>query len=153
MKELIAHSVEQKVRHIVEDVWMPDADYRFFNWYQASAELDGIKRPVIMYVLPAAGKLYLDWNQTTDCPNTQIAFLVNTDFDFKSEENDRLMQYMKVLASQFIEHINSSGLFEKIPDKSEIPYQAVYDRLPQNVTGIIITLDLRELKGIKHCPR
>lgn len=131
---------------------MPDADYMFYNWAQANAELRDIKRPVIIYVLPAFGSLYPTWNQTTDRPTSMIAFLAKTDFDFKTCENDQLMQAMKVLAAEFIQAVNKSGMFEPIPVKEEIPYQAVYDHLDENVTGIMITVKLKELTGILHCP-
>lgn len=146
------NSVESKIRHVIECQWKPDADYLFYNWAQANVEIRGIKRPVIVYVLPANGSLYPMWNQTLDRPETLIAFLAKTDFDFKTRDNDRLMQSMKILASQFVLEVNKSGLFEQIPLKEEIPYQAVYDYLDENVTGIMITLRLKELKGIQHCP-
>lgn len=146
------YSVESKIRTIIEEQWKPDADYMFYNWAQANAELRGIKRPVIVYVLPANGSLYPNWNQTTDRPVSMIAFLAKTDFDFKTRENDKLMQSMKILAAQFIQEVNKSGFFEKIPLKTEIPYQAVYDHLDENVTGIMITIKLKEIAGILHCP-
>ena len=145
-------SVESKVRFVIEEQWKPDADYMFYNWAQANAEIRGIKRPVIVYVLPANGSLYPTWGQTLDRPVTLIAFLCKTDFDFKTRENDRLMQHMKELAAQFIQEVNKSGLFEAVPQKEEIPYQAVYDYLDENVTGIMITIRLKPLKGIPHCP-
>lgn len=146
------NAVESKIRHIIEHQWMPDADYLFYNWAQANVEIRNIKRPVIVYVLPASGSLYPDWNQTTDRPISQIAFLSKTNFDFKTRENDRLMQAMKVLAATFIQEVNKSGLFMPIPQKEEIPYQCVYDHLDENVTGIMITLKLKPLLGIPHCP-
>lgn len=147
------NSVEAKVRHIIEEVWKPDADYQFYNWAQANVELHDLKRPVILYILPASGGLTPDWHQTTDRPEAQIAFLVRTDYDFKSRENDALMQAMKELAAGFMQAVNRSGLFQRIPDKEEVPYEAVYDMLDENVTGIIITLSLKEVDGIKHCPQ
>lgn len=145
-------SVESKIRHIIEHQWQPEADYLFYNWAQANVEIRDIKRPVIIYVLPANGSLYPEWHQTTDRPISQIAFLAKTDFDFKTRENDKLMQSMKMLAAQFIQEVNKSGLFDKIPLKEEIPYQAVYDHLDENVTGILITIKLKPLNGIPHCP-
>lgn len=147
------NSVESKIRQIIEDQWQPEADYMFYNWAQANAEIKRIKRPVIMYVLPASGSLYPMWNQTLDRPVSFIAFLCETNFDFKTRENDRLMQHMKELAAQFIQEVNKSGLFEAIPQKEEIPYQVVYDYiLDVNVTGIMITIKLKPLNGIPHCP-
>lgn len=147
------NSVESKIRQIIEDQWQPEADYMFYNWAQANAEIRRIKRPVIIYVLPASGSLYPMWNQTLDRPVSFIAFLCKTDFDFKTRENDRLMQHMKELAAQFIQEVNKSGLFEAIPQKEEIPYQVVYDHiLDVNVTGIMITIKLKPLNGIPHCP-
>jgi hypothetical protein len=61
------------------------------------------------------------------------------------------MVAMKYLAANFVREVNKSGLFEAIPDKTEIPYQAVYDMLDQNVTGVIITLNLREVTGENFC--
>jgi len=144
-------SVESMVRHIIEEQWKPNADYMFCNWYQANVSMADITKPVIVYVTPPSGSLYPMWNQTTDHPQSLVAFLVKTDFDFDSKENDKLMQSMKELAANFVNEVNKSGLFERIPDKQEIPYQAVYDFLDENVTGIILTVKLNALNGIKMC--
>lgn len=144
-------NVESKIRVIWEDNFISECDYLFLNWAQANVALDGIKRPTIVYVLPPSGNLYLEWHQTTDRPTTQIAFLCNTEFDFDTLENDALMVAMKTLAARFIRAINESGYFEPIDYKTEIPYQCVYDYLDQNVTGVLITLELKEKEGLSAC--
>lgn len=56
---------------------------------------------------------------------------------------------MKRLCIRFINAVNESGLFE--PIEGNLPYQVMYDRLDQNVTGIIITPILKEVEGVSLC--
>lgn len=144
-------NVESKIRYIIEQRWKPDADYGFYNWPQANVAFDGMKRPRILYVLPPSGALFHQHFQTTDRPRTMVGFYCNSEYDFNTHQNDALMCAMKMLAAMFIREINKSGLFEPIPDKTEIPYRADYSFLNQNVTGILIEIELKEIEGVKFC--
>lgn len=146
-KELLG-TVEGKIRSIVETLG-PEIEYRFMNWAHANVELDKIEKPTVIYVLPPSGTLTFKWNEVKDAPNTQIAFVCVTDFDFEGSKNDGIIEAMKRLAVRFVKALNESGLFE--PIEGDVLYQVLYDHLDQNVTGIVLTLTLEETKGISIC--
>lgn len=141
-------TVEGKVRAIVEAMGA-DVDYLFMNWAQANVELDRIEKPTVVYVLPANGYLDVQWNQIKDRPDTFIAFVASTEFDFEGEENDCIIETMKRLAMRFIRTLNESGYFEPIED--DLRYEVLYDHLDQNVTGIVIHPRLEEIVGVRIC--
>lgn len=141
-------TVEGKIRAIVASLEQ-DVVYKFCNWAQANVELDGVTSPTIVYVLPPSGILNFRRNQVKDKPNTQIAFVCSTEFDFQGTENDGIIEAMKRLAIRFIKKFNESGLFE--PIEGDVPYQVLYDHLDQNVTGIILNLILNEEQGVSIC--
>lgn len=141
-------TVESKVRKVVETM-NEDAEYLFMNWSQANVAMDAITKPTIVYVLPPSGKLDFGYARVKDYPETQIVFLSPTDFDFDGTENDNVIEQMKRLAIKFVKVLNESELFELI--EGEQPYQVVYDFLDQNVTGVVLNLTLKEVKGVIIC--
>ncbi len=141
-------TVEGKVKAIVEAMGA-DVEYRFMNWAQANVELDRIDKPTVVYVLPASGYLNVAWNQIKDRPDSFIAFVSSTEYDFDGEANDNIIEAMKRLAIRFIKSLNESGLFEQI--ENELPYSVLYDHLDQNVTGVVIQPVLKEIDGVNIC--
>lgn len=141
-------TVEGKIRAIVESMGA-DVEYMFMNWAQANVAIDKVEKPTVVYVLPASGKLGVAWNQVKDKPETFIAFVCTTEFDFNGEENDNIIEAMKRLAIRFIVALNESGYFEKI--ESDVPYSVLYDHLDQNVTGVVINPILEEIEGVLVC--
>lgn len=136
-------SVQQRIKSIAE--CFTGCDYLFANWAQLNVELDDITKPTICYILPPSGTITPSLSATSfiDKPQTQIAFLCPTEFDFDGEENDELVEMMKLLACMFIRCLNESGLFDMI-DGEEIVYQIPYDTLDDNLTGVIINLPIEE---------
>lgn len=141
-------TVEGKIRSIAASLG-EGIEYRFMNWAQANVELDKIEKPTIVYILPPSGTLTFKWNEVKDAPNTQIAFVCVTDFDFDGTENDGIIEAMKRLAIRFVRALNGSGLFEQID--GDVLYQVLYDHLDQNVTGVVLTLTLAEINGVSIC--
>lgn len=141
-------TVEGKVRAIVESM-DEDVEYQFMNWAQANVRLDKVSRPTIVYVLPPSGTLTFTWKDVKDSPNSQIAFLCHTKFDFNGQENDGIIEEMKRLCIRFIRKFNESGLFEEFD--GPIMYRVLYDYLDANVTGIVIEPTLVEVDGISLC--
>lgn len=141
-------TVEAKVRKIVESLG-EGVSYQFCNWAQANVELDKIKNPTIVYVLPASGKLLFTWREVLDRPNAQIAFVSPTDFDFDGAENDCIVEEMKRLCIRFVKALNESGYFDEIEGDQD--YQVLYDHLDVNVTGIVISPVLKEVEGVNLC--
>lgn len=141
-------TVEAKVRSVVESIG-EDVEYLFMNWSQANVAIDSITKPSVVYVLPPSGKLDFGYARVKDFPETQIAFLSPTDFDFDGTENDNIIEQMKRLAIKFVKALNASEYFEVIEGKH--PYQVVYDFLDQNVTGVVLNLPLEEVEGVIIC--
>lgn len=141
-------TVEQKVRTIVESMG-EDVSYMFKNWSQANEEIDHIDGPTIIYVLPPSGDLDFGYSQVKDYPQSQIAFVASTEFDFEGEENDNIIEQMKRLCIRFVKSLNQSGLFE--PIEGRLTYRVLYDYFDQNVTGVVITPPLVEEEGVFIC--
>lgn len=143
-------TVEGKIRKVVESM-NEDVEYLFYDWARANVELDRIDKPTIVYVLPPSGDFYISSHlqEIRDFPEAQIAFLSRTDFDFECDENDAIVEQMKRLCIRFIKALNNSGYFAYIEGK--LPYQVLYDKLDDNVTGIVITPTLEEEEGVSLC--
>ena len=117
-------TVEAKIRAIVSRMGDGVA-YLFCNWAQANKEIDHIDKPTVVYVLPANGEMDFSFAQVKDCPETLIAFVDVTEFDFHGQENDCIIEHMKRLV--------------------------LYDTFDKNVTGIVISPKLEEVEGIRLC--
>ncbi len=147
-KDSALGTVESKIRSIVEAM-DEDVEYMFANWAQANVSLDNVRKPTIVYVLPPSGSIDITWKGVKDSPNSQIAFVCNTKFDFNGIENDGIIEAMKRLCIRFILSLNNSGLFS--PISGSLTYRVLYDYLDVNVTGIVIEPTLMECKGISVC--
>lgn len=149
LKNIAYHGTVEKKIHTIVDNMGADVAYFFMNWAQANEAIDHVDKPTIIYVLPPAGDLYVGWSQIKDRPDTQIAFVAPTDFDFDGHTNDDIIEQMKRLCVRFIKTFNDSGYFEKIEGK--LTYKVLYDFFDQNVTGIVIEPKLVEEEGIIIC--
>lgn len=138
-------SVQQKIKDIVQNI--DGLDYMYNDWTRANVEFDfdKVKFPVCLSVLPVSGQLYNHNGNFRDYPNCLIAFLDLADLDFDGEENDSTVERMKDYAKKFVIAINKSKQFAPIPET--IPYSVVYDMLDQNLTGLTIQVQLKELIG------
>lgn len=136
-------SVQQRIKAVAAH--FTGCEYLFMNWAQINVEVDRIEKPTICYILPPNGTLTPQRGASifTDKPLTQIAFLAPTEFDFDGEENDEIIEMMKLLAIMFIKELNRSGYFEFI-DGEEITYEVPYDTMDDNLTGVIVTLPIAE---------
>lgn len=141
-------TVEDKVHAVVRKMG-EDVSYLFMNWTQANVAFDKIKKPSVVYILPPSGTMKFDWARVKDAPETRIAFLCPTNFDFDGHVNDNVIEQMKRLCYRFIKTLNESELFEVI--EGSLNYQVVYDGLDQNVTGIMISPKLEEVDGVVLC--
>lgn len=138
-------SVQQRIKEVAKH--FTKCKYCFANWSQLNVILDEVEKdtPTICYVLPPSGTFDVSRGATqfVDKPFTQVAFLIATELDFDGEENDELVELMKLLAQMFVVAINESGLFDMIDDE-EIVYQVPYDTADDNVTGVVVTLPIQE---------
>jgi len=138
--------VQEKIKEIVSSI--SGLDYMFNDWTRANVEFDfdKVTFPVCLNILPVSGQLFNHNGNFRDYPNCLIAFLDIADLDFDGEENEGTVERMKEYARKFILAVNSSGKFTPISEI--IPYSVVYDMLDQNLTGITIQVQLKELKGV-----
>lgn len=141
-------SVERKIKSVVEAM-NGSINYLFANWAQANVAIGKVEGPTIIYVLPASGDLDVSWREIKDGPEAKIAFVDKTEFDFDGEENDEIIERMKHLCYQFIKQLNESDLFEQI--EGRVHYQVIYNHLDENITGILITLTIKEIEGTSLC--
>lgn len=139
-------SVEAKIRYIAEQ--FEDCFYMFADYSQANVMFDRIKRPTILYVLPASGQMRIRKDAVIDKPSVMLWFLCPADFDFHGEENECRVEAMKRLGIRFIDAVNKSGLFEYV---EYIPYQVAYDSFDANLTGVCFTPTLEEKHGVSLC--
>lgn len=141
-------TVEAKIKSIVEE--MKGITYIFDNWATANVRLDSSAMPAVLNLLPVSGRFNLGKTQLKDFPNCMIAFIDKSDLDFDGTENDGIIERCKNLAKEFILRLNASGLFEHVDD--DIPYSVIYDKLDVNLTGVVIEMQLKEIKGLAICP-
>ena len=135
--------VDQKIKQIVEGI--EGLSYEFNDWTRANVEMDNKALPTCLYILPVSGRLHNKNGNFRDYPNALIAFLDKADLDFDGEDNEPTVERMKDYAKRFILAVNSSGEFDAIPE--DTPYSVVYDHLDVNLTGVVIQVQLKELRG------
>lgn len=135
--------VQQKVKQIALSI--SGLYYIYNDWNRANFEIDNSQLPVCVSILPSSGQFNLLNGHFRDYPNCSISFLDKADLDFDGEENETAVERMKDYAKQFIQAINNSGQFA--PVSNLIPYKVVYDYLDQNLTGVTIEVQLKELYG------
>jgi hypothetical protein len=135
--------VDEKIKNIVLQI--EGLSYEYNDWTRANVTLDLKTLPVCVYVLPASGQLYNHNGNLRDYPNAMMAFLDKAELDYEGEENEPTVERMKKAAKTFIQRVNSSGMFAPIPET--INYRVVYDMLDVNLTGVILELQLKELRG------
>ena len=75
-----------------------------------------------------------------------IAFIDKVERDADGTENAAVYNRMKETGFAFINALNNSGWFERVPDT--LPYSVIYEQLSSIVTGVLFTIELRE---VWHC--
>jgi len=135
--------IDEKVQQIVESIPGLSYEYSESDWEHVTLD-SSVELPVCLYLyhLPESGELINRNGNFRDFPNALIAFLDNTELI----DNAPTIERMKDYARQFIIAVNNSELFDLLPEN--IIYQAVYDKLNVNLTGIMLHVQLRERQGI-----
>ena len=140
-------SVERKIASVAAK--LEGVTYLYDNWATANVRLDRLEFPAIINLLPVSGRFDISRTQLRDCPECMIAFADKTRFDFDGVETDEVIERCKALAVRFILELNKSGLFEWT--STDIRYSVFYDKLDVNITGIVVELNLKEVKGVPMC--
>jgi hypothetical protein len=135
--------IDEKIKQIVDS--LGGLTFEFNDWTKLNYKLSQKNLPVCMYLLPVSGSFLNKNNNMRDRPKALIAFLVLSELDFEGETNEPTVERMKQYAKRFIAAVNKSGMFKPISEITH--YSVVYDKLDDNVTGVVIDIELEELIG------
>ena len=139
-----SNSVEKKIKSVAES--MVGFTYVYEDWTRADLRLDRLPLPAIINLLPVSGAMSLKMDQFKDKPNCMFVFVDKVNKDADGKDNDAVFERMKSAAMVFIARMNDSGLFE--PIEGDIPYSVILEKLSPIVTGISISVQVMEAKGI-----
>lgn len=124
-------------------------------YYHAAGELNevlaGVRvgcEPIAFAYLLKGGEVDVQRNQFREGVNLAVFFCKKTEFDFNSEENERLIDDCKRLAFGWLSLLRKSGYFETV---GSITTERVYDTTTDILTGIAVNVTLRELQGYSEC--
>ena len=124
-------------------------------YYNAAGELNevlaGVRvgcEPIAFAYLLKGGEVDVQRNQLREGVNLAVFFCKKTEFDFNSEENERLIDDCKRLAFGWLSLLRKSGYLETV---GSITTERVYDTTTDILTGIAVNVTLRELQGYSEC--
>lgn len=124
-------------------------------YYHAAGELNevlaGVRvgcEPIAFAYLLKGGEVDVQRNQLREGVNLAVFFCKKTEFDFNSEENERLIDDCKRLAFGWLSLVRKSGYFDVV---GSITTERVYDTTTDILTGIAVNVTLRELDGYGMC--
>ena len=139
-----SNSVEKKIKSVADS--MVGFTYVYEDWTRADLRLDRLPLPAIINLLPVSGAMSLKMDQFKDKPNCMFVFVDKVNKDADGKDNDAVFERMKSAAMVFIARMNDSGLFE--PIEGDIPYSVILEKLSPIVTGISISVQVKEAKGV-----
>lgn len=139
-----SNSVEKKIKSVAES--MVGFTYVYEDWTRADLRLDRLPLPAIINLLPVSGAMSLKMDQFKDKPNCMFVFVDKVNKDADGKDNDAVFERMKSAAMVFIARMNDSGLFD--PIEGDIPYSVILEKLSPIVTGISISVQVKEAKGV-----
>lgn len=134
--------VRQRIKEIACKIGVR---YVFASMGEANIILDDGRFPVLVDVLPISGSVYIRQGIFKDAPNCLLFFCDKTELDYESEKEQPTIAKMKQLAFKFISEANASGYFDII---SEASYQVMYDRLDVSVSGVALSITLKDAVGV-----
>ena len=124
-------------------------------YYHAAGELNEVLAgveiggdPIAFAYLLKGGEVDVQRNQLREGVNLAVFFCKKTEFDFNSEENERLIDDCKRLAFGWLSLLRKSGYLETV---GSITTERVYDTTTDILTGIAVNVTLRELQGYSEC--
>ena len=124
-------------------------------YYHAAGELNEVlagvevgAEPIAFAYLLKGGEVDVQRNMLREGVNLAVFFCKKTEFDFNSEENERLIDDCKRLAFGWLSLVRKSGYFETV---GSITTERVYDTTTDILTGIAVNVTLRELQGYSEC--
>ena len=119
--------------------------YLFASMYEANLVVGDGDFPVLIDILPTSGRVDVQFGLFKDAPNCLLFFCDKTSLDYNAEREQPTIARMKQLAFEFIEEANRSGYFEPITEAS---YEILYDRMDVAVSGVALSVTLRDAEGV-----
>ena len=119
--------------------------YLFASMYEANLVVGDGDFPVLIDILPTSGSVSIQLGLFKDSPNCLLFFCDKTNLDYNAEREQPTIACMKQLAFEFIAEANRSGYFEPI---TEANYEILYDRMDVAVSGVALSITLRDAEGI-----
>lgn len=130
--------------HIKEIASRMGIRYLFASMYEANLLIGEGEFPVLIDVLPVSGSVSVQLGLVKDAPNCLLFFCDKTSLDYEAEREQPTIARMKQLAFLFMAEANRSGFFEPI---AEATYEIMYDRMDVAVSGIALSLTLKDAIG------
>lgn len=119
--------------------------YLFASMYEANLVVGDGDFPVLIDILPTSGRVDVQFGLFKDAPNCLLFFCDKTSLDYNAEREQPTIARMKQLAFEFIAEANRSGYFEPITEAS---YEILYDRMDVAVSGVALSVTLRDAEGV-----
>lgn len=138
-------NADDRVRECIKEIASRiGVRYLFASMYEANLVLGDGEFPVMIDVLPTSGSVTVWQSVFSDAPNCLLFFCDKTELDYNAEREQPTIARMKRLAFEFIAECNRSGYFEAITEAS---YQILYDRTDVTVSGVALSLTLKDAVG------
>lgn len=140
-------TIQQHIKSIAQQMGIA---YIYHNWTSVNQAVSTSQLPVMINVLPVSGSFSVGY-ELTESANCMIAFLDKAEYDFDAEQNDQVVERMKTLAKDFLLRLNKVEGIENL-SLADVSYSVAYDKLDENLTGIILELRISESEGTCHNP-
>lgn len=134
--------VRQRIKTIAGSMGLR---YLFASMYEANLVVGDGDFPVLIDILPTSGRVDVQFGLFKDAPNCLLFFCDKTSLDYNAEREQPTIARMKQLAFEFIAEANRSGYFEPITESS---YEILYDRMDVAVSGVALSVTLRDAEGV-----
>lgn len=135
-----------EIKTIVEDTLKLRFLYSSIN--NINAAIDNTELPCVAVQKLITGTFENEGGQIKDSAPFLIMFLNSTIFDYDSLENQTIIDALKVTVKSFIREVDKSDVIIKTGSQT---YDDLYDYLDANVTGIALSITLKERAGTVPC--
>ena len=138
-------TIEEKVRGIIAE-YFSGFSYVFEDWQTADKKIDKVALPAVIHIVPVSGTFdFGRHGRIRDAEVSIIAFVDKVCKEADGKDNAEVYNSMKNMAIEFIKKCNESGFFE--PIEGTVTYYPLYEQLASIVSGVMVSLTLKELVG------
>lgn len=138
-------SVESKVKEVAEKGW-PQWGFVLEDWAGVDRAIDHAVLPCVVCFLVESGVLEFKNGICKDAENVVLAFIDRVEKDADGNDNLTVYSGMKENAKRFVAALGRCGYFD--PIEQQVTYNTLYESLAANVSGVWISLTLKERVGV-----